>query len=250
MMAMDPMQQNWEFTEDGITPKEAEDPADFLEYYKSSISYFLCYAWGAMCSCLGRVYLQRMIDAAGTDFVYCDTDSIFATHPEVVVPKIKALEEELTAYQRQCGMELVYYDIKGRPHELGGIDREPDCEYFKTYGAKKYITVEDGKLTCTIAGVPKKAGSRLIGTPERFQLGFNFRGADTGKQCLWYNEPLGYDLHDEQGRPIKVYYNVAMLPCDYLLSLSSDYTECLSIEGNFHWQFKDAEKNVINEEDL
>ena len=72
----------------------------------------------------------------------------------------------------------------------------------------------------------------------------------TGKNCLWYNPPLGYDLHDQDGRPIHVYYNVAMLPCDYLLSLSSDYEECLSIEGNFHWIFKDADKNTINEEDL
>ena len=250
MMAMDPVRQLWEFTENGIELKEAEDPEKFLEKYNSSISYFLVYTWGAVCSCLGRVYLQKMIDAAGSDFLYCDTDSIFATHPEVVGPKIKELEEKLKNYQRQCGMELTYYDIKGRPHELGGIDEEPRCEFFKTFGAKKYITVEDGKLTCTIAGVPKKAGSALIGTPERFQLGFNFRGADTGKNCLWYNEPLGYDLHDEQGRPIHVYYNVAMLPCDYLLSLSSDYTECLSIEGNFHWQFKEADKNTINEEDL
>ena len=250
MAYTNPLRERYEITEEGIELAPSEDPEQFLDDYQKSISYFMPYAWGAMTAALGRVYLQKMIDAAGPDFVYCDTDSIFATHPEAVAPKIKALEQELCAYQRKCGMELTYYDIKGRPHELGGIDEEPRCEYFKTYGAKKYITVEDGKLTCTIAGVPKKAGSALIGSPENFQLGFNFRGRDTGKNCLWYNEPLGYDLHDEQGRPIHVYYNVAMLPCDYLLSLSGDYTECLSVEGNFHWKFKEADKNVINEEDL
>ena len=254
----DPIRQAWEFTEEGIMPKSEQDPEAFLEDYQNSVSYFMQYAVGCMVSTLGRVYLQKMIDACyidpddmskGSDFCYCDTDSIFATNPDIVRPKIRALEQDLTSYQRKCGLELTYYDIEGRPHELGGIDEEPACEYFKTYGAKKYITVEDGKLTCTIAGVPKKAGSRLIGSPDNFQLGFNFRGADTGKQCLWYNPPLGYDLH-ENGRPIHVYYNVAMLPCDYLLSLSSDYTECLSIEGNFHWQFKEADSNTLNEEDL
>lgn len=250
MSYTDPLRDTYEVTAEGIILKPEEDPEGFLDKYQHSISYFMPYAWGCMVACLGRVYLQKMIDAAGEDFCYCDTDSIFATHPEAVGPKIKALEKELTAKQRECGMELTYYDIKGRPHELGGIDEEPRCEQFKTYGAKKYITVEDGKLTCTIAGVPKKAGSRLIGTADNFQLGFNFRGADTGKQCLWYNPPLEYDLHDEYGRPIHVYYNVAMLPCDYLLSLSSDYTECLSIEGNFHWQFKEADSNTLNEEDL
>ena len=250
MAYTDPLRDTYEVTKEGIILRPEEDPEDFLTKYQGSISYFMPYAWGCMIAALGRVYLQKMIDAAGSDFCYCDTDSIFAKHPDVVGPKIKALEEELTAYQRRCGLELTYYDIKGRPHELGGIDEEPRCEQFKTYGAKKYITVEDGKLTCTIAGVPKKAGSRLIGTADNFQLGFNFRGADTGKQCLWYNPPLEYDLHDEYGRPIHVYYNVAMLPCDYLLSLSADYEECLSIEGNFHWIFKDADKNTLNEEDL
>ena len=249
MAYTDMLRDTYEVTEEGIILKPEEDPEKFLEDYQGSISYFLPYVWGCMIATLGRVYLQKMIDAAGPYFCYCDTDSIFATNPEDVRPKIRALEQDLTSYQRKCGLELTYYDIKGRPHELGGIDEEPACEYFKTYGAKKYITVEDGKLTCTIAGVPKKAGSRLIGTADNFQLGFNFRGADTGKQCLWYNPPLGYDLH-ENGRPIHVYYNVAMLPCDYLLSLSSDYTECLSIEGNFHWQFKEADSNTLNEEDL
>ena len=250
MAYTDPLRDTWEVTKDGIILRPEDDPEGFMNDYQNCISYFMPYAWGCMVAALGRVYLQKMIDAAGPDFVYCDTDSIFATHPEVVGPRIRALEQQLCEYQRRCGMELTYYDIKGRPHELGGISNEGNVQFFKTYGAKKYITVEDGKLTCTIAGVPKKAGSNLIGSPENFRLGFNFKGADTGKNCLWYNPPLGYDLHDKQGRPIHVYYNVAMLPCDYLLSLSQDYEECLSIEGNFHWKFTEADKNTINEEDL
>lgn len=236
-------------TDEGIFLTPAEDPAEELMRYQESISYFIPYIVGCLVAALGRVHLQAMIDCCGESFLYCDTDSVFFKDPEVIWPKLKAMDEKDAEYRRKCGLPLCFNDIKGRPHEMGVIEDEGNCGV-KFFGAKKYITVEDGKLTCTIAGVPKKAGSRLIGTPERFQLGFNFRGADTGKNCLWYNEPLGYDLHDEQGRPIHVYYNVAMLPCDYLLSLSSDYTECLSIEGNFHWQFKEADKNMINEEDL
>ena len=250
MAYTNPLRDSYEFTETDILLSPEEDPEGFLDKYQRSISYFMVYAWGCMVAALGRVYLQKMIDAAGKDFVYCDTDSIFALHPDIVGPKIAALEKELTEYQRKCGLQLVYKDIKGREHELGGITNEGRVEYFKTFGAKKYITVEDGKLTCTIAGVPKKAGSKLIGSPENFQLGFNFKGKDTGKNCLWYNQDNNITLHDEQGRPIEVRANVAMLPCDYLLSLSSDYEECLSIEGNFHWNFKEADKNTINEEDL
>ena len=120
----------------------------------------------------------------------------------------------------------------------------------RVWGAKKYATVEEGKLTCTVPGVPKKAGSKIIGSLDNFKIGLNFKGKDTGKNCLWYNPPPPFKLHDRLGREIEVHYNVAMLPCDYLLSISQDYQECLSIEGNFHWKFKDGDKNTINEEDL
>lgn len=245
----DIIRQRFEFFGPDIIPSDLEDIETILDKYQKSISYFLPYAVGCMVACLGRVYLQKMIDAAGDAFCYCDTDSIFAIKSPQLIDKINKLNEELTAYQRECGLKIVYNDIKGRPHELGAIDREPDVEKFRTYGAKKYVTVENGKLTLTVAGVPKKTGSALVGSAENFVLGFNFKGADTGKNCLWYNPAPAFKLHDQEGREIEVFSNVAMLPCDYLLSMSSDYLECLSIDGNFHWNFKEAAKNMINEED-
>lgn len=246
---MSPFKARFEFDENGIKEKEPEDLDEFLEKYQRSRSYFLPYAVGVWVAAGARCYLQRMIEAVGDNFVYCDTDSIFSLEPEKSREAIKKLEQEILKEQRECGLNICYNDIKGNPHELGAIDEEAECEYFKTFGAKKYITVENGKLKCTIAGVPKKKGAEVIGTPQRFQLGLNFRGEDTGKLCVWYNEAPPFKLHDEQGQPIDIYSNVAMLPCDYLLSMSQDYMECLSIDGNFHWNFAEADKNVINEGD-
>lgn len=250
MAYTDPIRLTYEMMEDGIDIIEPKDPQEILEKYQSSVSYFLPYAAGCMTACLGRVYLQKMIDSVGLDFCYCDTDSIFCLHPEVNWPKIRALEEQLRKLHSACGLQLSYKDIKGRDHELGTISLEDPVEAMRVWGAKKYVTVENGKLTCTVAGVPKKAGSRIIGKIENFTLGLNFKGKDTGKNCLWYNPDPKRMLHDEQGREIEIHGNVAMLPCDYLLSISQDYQECLSIEGNFHWLFKDGDKNIINEEDL
>lgn len=276
MAFTDILQIQYEFEDNDIQLKDPEDPQERLEKYQKSISYFLPYAWGAMTAALGRVYLQKMIDAAGNDACYCDTDSTFALKSERLLLSIENLNKSLHEEGEACGLQITYNDAKGRPHELGLIDREPDCEYFKTFGSKKYITVENGKLICTIAGVPKKTGSNLINRftfkkpyrsvfrncrrnairgkhlrsrPENFQLGLNFKGSETGKQCLWYNPAPGFFLHDEEGREIEIYSNVAMLPCDYLLSLGSDYMECLSVEGNFHWKFREGDKNVVNEED-
>ena len=99
-------------------------------------------------------------------------------------------------------------------------------------GSQKYIKVEKGgELKCTIAGVPKKEGAAIIGHPDNFELDMVFRGKDTGKNCLWYNDDEGITVHDKEGRPIRIYSNIAMLPVDYQLGLSSDYSLCLSVEG-------------------
>lgn len=240
------LREAFEFTPDGIRLEKAKDPEKELERFQKSTSYFLPYAWGAMVATLGRVYLQKMIEAVGEDFLYCDTDSVYAAHPEKSRQAMRALEEELKAYQRKCGLGLVYYDIKGRPHELGGIDEEPEC-CFMTYGAKKYITVEGGELKCTIAGVPKAAGARIIGTPERFKIGLVFPGRETNKMALWYNDDEGVTLRDA-GKSWRVRSNIAMMPVDYLLGLSSDYRLCLQMEGiNRLYSFKDLNVNM-NEE--
>lgn len=242
------LRDKYAVTAGGIELDAAPDPAEELEKYQRKTSYFMAYAWGSMVATLGRVYLQRMIDTAGPDFLYCDTDSVFASRPEIVRPKMQRLEAEIKAYQRKCGMELTYYDIKGRPHELGGIDEEPECA-FKTWGAKKYATIEkDLKLRSTIAGVPKDAGAKIIGgSLDDFRLDMTFKGEDTNKLCLWYNDNEKITLYDE-GRPIKVYSNIAMLPVDYYLSLSSDYTICLMMEGiNELFTYSEAQPNQ-NEE--
>lgn len=217
------------FDERGIFEGEDPDPEKELERFQDSGSYFLCYAWGAMVSTLGRVYLQKMINAVGDDFLYCDTDSVFAKDPEKSRAAMKQLENEIKVQQRKCGMNLIYYDIKGKAHELGGIDEEPECS-FMTYGAKKYITVEDGKLRCTIAGVPKKAGSKIIGSPDNFKLGMVFKGTETNKMCLWYNDDEQLTIAQGDHR-LRVKSNIAMLPVDYILGISDDYRTCLQIEG-------------------
>ena len=156
-----------------------------------------------------------------------------------VLDIIAQSEKQLTAYQRQCGKNIIYYDRKGRPQELGSISEEPYVEQFKTFGAKKYVTIEEGELRCTIAGVPKRNGAKVIGNIDNFELGLNFPGSETGKLTIWYNPDEGVVLHDEQGRPIRVYANAAMLPCNYLLGISEDFRTCLWYENvTSRWDYE------------
>ena len=238
------------FDDKGIFEVPEENPAETLEKFQKSSSYFLCYAWGSMTSTLGRVYLQKLIDCCGwEDFLYCDTDSVFYKNYGIITPKIRALEKDLINFHRQCGYNLVYYDKKNKPHELGSIDEEARCT-FKSFGAKKYVTVtEKDGLICTIAGVPKKAGSKIIKNINNFKLGMVFKGVDTNKLCLWYNDDEGIVLHDS-GHYLRVKSNIAMLPCDYLLGIGLDYRTCLHVEGvNDLFSFVINDINM-NEEDI
>ena len=239
MAYTNPIRQGYEFVDGDIVPAPEKDLTEELDRFQKSTSYFLPYSWGAMTACLGRVYLQKMIDAVGSSFIYADTDSIFAIHHRKSERQIRRLEKRLTEEQRKCGLPIVYYDRKGRPQELGSISEEPFVEKFKTFGAKKYVTVENGKLTCTIAGVPKKTGAKVIGSIDKFKLGLNFTGTATGKLTIWYNPDEGVTVHDDQGRPIRIRANAAMLPCNYLLGISEDFRSCLWYENvTSRWDYE------------
>lgn len=257
MMFTQIVREKCAFDEQGIFMQKAPDPADEMESFnKSPTRYFVNYSWGAMIATLGRVYLQKLIDACGDDFIYCDTDSVFYTHPEAITPKLRALEADIKVYQRRCGLPLVYNDMKGNPHELGGIDEEDRVKVWRCWGAKKYVTVTDKGFEATIAGVPKyiwkdgqkvRTAEAILKTPEAFELGAVFKGRDTNKLCLWYNSDEGLTIYDE-GRPIRVHDNIAMLPVDYILGLSDDYSLCLQIEGvNEHYAFEQLNVNHVED---
>lgn len=239
MSYTNPIRRTYEFIDGNIVEAPEKDLESELKRFQGSTSYFLPYAWGAMTACLGRVYLQKMIDAVGSDFVYADTDSVFAVNYEESKEAICRLEAELMKENRKCGMQIAYRDHKGRLQEMGSITEEPYVEQFKTFGAKKYITVEEGELRCTIAGVPKRNGAKVIGSIDNFELGLNFPGSETGKLTIWYNPDEGVVLHDDLGRPIRVYANAAMLPCNYLLGISEDFRTCLWYENvTSRWDYE------------
>ena len=258
MFYTSPVRIKYQFINGEIVETAEEDIEEELKKQQNGESYFAPYIWGAVVAMLGRCYLQRMIDACGPDsFVYGDTDSVFALNYETVKPKIEALKKRTKRYQRRCGFNLKYKDQKGKFHELGDIDEEPFVQTFRTYGAKKYITVTEDGFEATIAGVPKSTyiqengklkkisvAEAVIKTPENFKLDLNFPGTITGKNSIWYNneEDLnGLKLKDAAGRDIEIHSNAALLPCDYLLGISDNYKLCLHIEGNFNLDFMEVD---------
>lgn len=179
--------------------KWSEDDTDWKELLeKSNRKGFFPYQWGVWTAALARSELQKAIDLAGDNFVYCDTDSV------------KYLGEiDWTAYNEDMQAQSLKNgawadDPKGRRHYMGVY--EPDDGYpatFATRGAKKYVTLHpDGKLEATIAGVSKREDDgRISGGMELAAAGGIERFLD---DVFIFRDAGGNDLAYYDGKPEKV----------------------------------------------
>ena len=211
---------------------------DLLGKYNNKA--FLAYQWGVWVTSHARNALERGIrlvhETEGSDFVYCDTDSVKYTG---VV--------DWTAYNRdriaEC-MESGAYatDPSGVTHYMGVFETEdnPDTgvayRYFKTLGAKKYayISKEGEGVHCTIAGVNKqKGGSELDehGGLSAFDEGFIFKEAG-GTQALYNDSPPVHEVEID-GHIVPIVSNIAILPSEYTLGITGEYERIIRYCKNY-----------------
>lgn len=206
---------------DAQTPEQfhvddSEDPHTLLE--KSNRRAFLNYAWGVWCTAWARYELQQGIDAAGPNFVYCDTDSVKST-----------VELDMSEYNRnkemladQNGGKAV--DPKGILHCMGVWEVDGVYKQFATMGAKKYVYVDDSGLHITIAGVDKKKGAIELmkhGGIEAFREGFVFREAG-GTEIVYNDNPQLPPLHID-GHILNITSNAVIRESTYTLGLTEEY---------------------------
>jgi hypothetical protein len=154
------------------------------------------------------------------DWLYSDTDSIYAT---------KWDDEKLAAYNESEKQRLIArgYEpvkIKDKEYYPGVAEFDGDYSEFKFCGAKRYCCrysydkrnkeSDRGKLKLTVSGVPKKGGAKCLKDDiNNFRPGFVFDGEITGKtqHTHFYNE-----VHtDKYGNLIGD--SIDLSPCDYKL---------------------------------
>lgn len=208
-----------------------------LEEYYSKRTTFLAYQWGSYTAMLGRVALQSMIDIFDPhDVVYCDTDSCFFLHPEKYTEAIKEYNRKLlTDYQPSDKDYVKNYAVtkKGIEKYLGIIDMEDNADIFVTLGAKKYCQQIGDTFEITIAGVPKKTGSKIMGTPDNFRTGFLF-GEETGKKRLVYNDCESVKRVTTPQGTFNIYSNVAMLKTTYQLDITDRFEKVVEyVQGKY-----------------
>lgn len=216
-----------------FTLEDIVDIGEKLEKYNKKA--FLLYAWGCWVTAWARLKLKEMINIVGDNFVYCDTDSVkFLVCDDY--KRIVARIEEYNQGLKELSISNKGYadDKKGITHYLGVYEYEETYKQFKTLGAKKYAyTRQDGTFKITIAGVPKKAGAREMGTIENFNVGFVFR--NSGKLESVYNDSdYGtYYTDDSSEHRIKIRSNVVLRESTYEIGLSLEYMYLLASVGNW-----------------
>lgn len=134
-----------------------------LEKALAKTKPFLNYSWGIYVTAYARQSLFDLIMKFPVESLYCDTDSIFfvnETNFKIVEEINLQRYKELENVSIRLEIPLEYFiptDKGGKRHALGSWSREPDLEYFKSVGSKKYCMKEkDGKFSVVIAGCQKK----------------------------------------------------------------------------------------------
>lgn len=229
-----------EMQDDVITerrPTEIEAKEQLKNYYTPMQGKFLAYQWGITVTAIVRKRLQKMIDIMGDDFVYCDTDSAKCLNYKKYISEIEKLNDY---YISQMDSSMSYaIDSYGNKRYLGNAEIDGIYEKFCTLGSKKYCAEQNGKLEITIAGVPKKEGSKILGSIYNFRPGFifsigdneNFEKRNGWKKLLTYNEDDYYV--EVEGHSLHITSNIAITRTTYTLDITSEYNSIISGEYDY-----------------
>lgn len=269
MSVTDIMQALIMYLGEGEWSKQDPSPEALIDYIKNPNSILL-YQTGIYITAYARhELLEHNIALGDNRVVYNDTDSIkylfddtteayFEEYDKKVMQQLLAAME----YQHIDPERLSPKDIKGKKHTIGMMSDEGTIEYFKTLGSKRYVYIQEGKLHCTVAGVPKKKCAYYLssGLPDQYgeaqkqgaptieemfykfsnqmYIPTGFSGKNTHYYTIPQEEPL--EIEDYLGKKckVKIGYGVSLIPQPFEINLSAQYKAFLcnriTVEGVSH----------------
>lgn len=216
-----------------------------IDQYNHGRGRFLFFPWGVWVTAYARRNLFAGILECGSDYIYSDTDSIKIRNAADHEQFIQDYNDTITTQ-----IEMALYDqripinkacpktVDGVPKPIGVWDDEGTCRYFKTLGAKRYLTMDQtGKLKLTVAGVSKTDALNYIlhkygraGTFTHFRTGLEITEEATGKLTHTYiDDEIEGDVVDVYGN-IGHYHELSYIhlsAASYILSRSQDYIDYL-----------------------
>lgn len=209
---------------------------DYLEVITQNKTPWITYSIGVWVTAHARHNLWDFILKFDDKIIYGDTDSIKAILTDEDIDfintyndNIKVCEDKVINLYNLPADAFTPKTPKGKEKRLGIMAREEDCEEFATLGAKRYVAKYFGEseIHCTIAGLPKEAGSNKIKKVSDFldpNLCWDTR--ESQKQCVYYNDNQSVTKWiDEDGLEYvnSERFGACVLPTSFDFSLSDDY---------------------------
>lgn len=221
-----------EWVEEKLTNEEIENKLD-----SEKKTAFLSFAYGVWVTAYARDNLLRRLIKLDDYVLYSDTDSLklrSGYDKNVFIEYNKSVEEKIKFVSKVLKIPFEKYapeDRKGKKHLLGIFEYEGNYEEFITQGAKKYAVKENGKIKITVAGVPKKKGSRALHNLNEFRDDFVFDYKDTGKNLLIYvenQEPFILKDYKNKESIVKDKSGCSLIPTTYVLGKALDYANLVN----------------------
>lgn len=223
-----------------LDPKEP-DLNEAIEKYNEDKKRAFPYPWGVWVTAYCRYNLLTSICAIGDDYIYADTDSIklqnWDRHAAFVAAYNQRVERRL---RRAMEYHKIDFDrvcpktVKGEAKMLGVWDHETaKAKYtrFKTLGAKRYITEQEGRISITVSGVNKREAVPYLLEKygpdhvfDEFRDGLEIPPGKTGKLThLYIDEPMRGTITDYLGNTAdyEQLSGVHLSPCGYSLSMQA-----------------------------
>lgn len=205
-----------------------------LQELKDNNTLFIQYQVGVWVTAYARRNLLKNVIKFDQNVAYCDTDSMKMLNFDQCENEIIKFNDYQTSKLNKM-RDFYKKDFKNLTN-IGHWDFDGDYKKFITLGAKKYCVLEEkvdkdtgelyDKIKITVAGVPKKTGSECIKNIEDFKIGFVFKGKDTKKNTIYYNdEKETFTLTDESGITEKCtsLSSNFITTADYKLGVSKEY---------------------------
>ena len=248
MTVMDVCRPEYMFDGDNETLLDSND-IDYetgVDKYNTDRKRFLFYPWGVWITAYARRRLFSGILSVGADFVYADTDSIklvnLDEHKEYFEKYNEHIIEDLRLAMKHHGLDENLIEpktVKGVKKPLGVWSFEGVYSRFKTLGAKRYLTEQDGKISMTVAGVNKKmcvpylldiCGKDNTKVFDKFDFGLHVPAGYTGKNTHTYIDyETGGNVTDYLGHTAM--YNekssIHLSESDYEMSLGKMFANYL-----------------------
>ena len=187
---------------------EDESPADIYERFINNRRSIYPYQW----CCWVTSYAQQRLFALGKcckNWIYSDTDSCFSDSWDQ--EKLKVFNEDIKKKLHDNGYDPIV--VNGKEYCLGAACLDKSCDEFKALHSKCYAYTDSDGMHITIAGVPKKAGAKLLKTLDDLQDWKIFDGEITKKLTHVYHMIDKITVEDG------IIYgdSIDLIPCDYCI---------------------------------